>query len=120
MRTFFGFSLLLSFVLGIYSVGTSVLGIAHNHYETRYLLLYDNRWHDVSPSWWELSDAEVSAQPANFEKAYREAVLDSHSLGILCHSLQSQCAVLAAGLFVVSCVGWWAAQRIKRIQKGLV
>jgi hypothetical protein len=120
MRTFFGFSLLLSFVLGLYSVGTSVTGTAHNHYETRYNLLYDIHWRDVSPSWWELSEADVSAQPEKYEKAYRQAVLDGHSLGIFSESLQSQCIVLAAGLFVVSCVGWWAAQRIKHIEKGIV
>ena len=120
MRTFFAFSALLSLVLGLYSVWTSVVGHAHNHYQTRYLLLYNNQWHDISPSWWELSEAEVSVQPEKFAKAYREAVLDAHKLGSLSDSLQFQCVVLAAILFLVSCIGWRAAQRIKLLKRGVV
>ena len=120
MKAFFIFSALLSVVLGLYSVWTSVVGNAHNHYLTRYLLLNDDRWRDMSPSWWELSEAEVSAQPEKFAKAYREAVLDAHKLGSLSGRLQFQSLVTAAVLFVVSCFGWWTARRGIRIEKQVV
>ena len=111
VKTFFTFSALLSVVLGFHSVWTSVAGRAHNHYATRYFLLYDSGWRDISPSWWELSEADVSSQPEKFGKAYRESVLDAHRLAGLSGRLQSQCLILAAMLFVVSCIGWWTARR---------
>ena len=111
VKAFFAFSALLSVVLGFYSVLTSVAGSAHNHYATRYFLLYDSGWRDISPSWWELSEADVSAQPEKFAKAYRESVLDAYKMAGLTDRLQSQCLVLAAILFVVSCIGWWTARR---------
>jgi hypothetical protein len=120
MKTFFVCLALLSIVLGVYSMWTSVVGNAHNHYQTRYFLLHDSRWRDISPSWWELSEAEVSAQSEKFAKAYRESVLDAHKLGSLSQSLQFQCVVLAAILFVASCIGWWTARRCQRIEKGIV
>jgi hypothetical protein len=120
VKTFFIFSALLAFMLALYSVWTSVVGNAHNHYQTRYQLLYDNRWREISPSWWELSEAEVSAQPEKFARAYREAVLDAHKLGSLSDSLQFQCIVLAGVLFVVSCFGCWAVRGGKRFEKGVV
>lgn len=120
MRTFFACSAVLSIVLGIHSMWTSLAGSAHNHYQTRYFLLFDSRWSDITPSWWELSESEVSAQSERFAKAYRESVMDAHKLGILSRSLQSQCSILAAILFIVSCIGWWTAQRCHRIRKGIV
>jgi hypothetical protein len=120
VRTFFICSALLSVVLGLFSVWTSLAGKAHNHSQTRYLLLYDSRWRDISPSWWELSEGEVSAQSDNFAKAYRESVLDAQKLGSLSDRLQSQCLALAAVLFVVSCIGWRATGRHQRIETGIV
>lgn len=104
-------------MLGLYSVWTSIAGSAHNHYQTRYLLLNDSRWQNIIPSWWELSEAEVSAQPEKFAKAYRESVVDAYKLGGLSDSLRSQCVVLSAVLFVVSSTGWWTARRCQRLQQ---
>jgi len=117
VKTLFICSARFSVVLGLFPVWTSVVGNAHNHYESRYLLLYDSRWRDISPSWWELSEAEVSAQSEKFAKAYRESVQDAHKLGSLSDSLRFQCVFLAAILFVVSCIGWRAARRYQRIEK---
>lgn len=119
MKTFFAIAALLSFLLGLYSMWTSVSGSAHNHYQTRYLLLTDNRWQGVSPAWWELTQADVSAQPEKFGRAYREAVLDAHKLGCLNGKLQRLCLITAAAMFVTSCVGWWAARRTKTPRKEL-
>ena len=114
MKPLFICSALLSVVLGLFSVWTSVVGNAHNHYQSRYFLLYDSRCRDISPSWWELSEADVSAQSEKFAKAYRESVQDAHKLGSLSDSLRFQCVFLAAILFVVSCIGWCAARRQQR------
>lgn len=113
MKAFFTCSALLSVVLGFYSIWTLVAGSAHNHYATRYFLLYDSGWRDISPSWWELSDVDVSAQPEKFAKAYRESVQDAYKLAGLTGRLHSQCLILAAILFVVSCIGWWTARRLQ-------
>jgi hypothetical protein len=120
MKTCFIISALLSFVLGLFSLGTYVIGTAHNHYETRYLLLYNNEFRDIPPSWWELSAADVSAQPEKFAKAYEESVRDAYNLARVSDRLQFQCMLLASLLFVVSCLGWWAARRNKRIEQGVV
>ena len=120
VKAFFTCSALLSVVLGFYSVWTSVAGSAHNHYASRYSLLHDSGWRDISPSWLELSEADVSAQSEKFAKAYRESVLDAHRLGSLTGRLQLQCLILAAILFVVSCTGWLAARRHQCAEKGTV
>jgi hypothetical protein len=104
----------LSIVLGLFSMGTWVAGITHNHYQSRYFFLSDSRWQDHSPSWWELSEAEVSKQPEKFAIAYRESVQDAYKLGSLSDSLRCQCVFLAAILFIVSCIGWFAARRYLR------
>ena len=92
---------------------------AHNHYSSRYSFLYDKGWHDIAPSWWELSEADVAAQPEKFATAYRESVQDAQKLGSLIGTLQFQCVVLAAILFTVSCIGRSAARRCQRVEEGI-
>lgn len=117
MKTFFKLSAIFSVVMGIYSVWTAVVGNAHNHYQTRSLLLNDAGWRDAQSEWWELTDAEVSAQPEKFARAYRQSVADSDKLGRLAGQLQTQCAILAAALLAVSIVGWIGTHRNQNAQK---
>lgn len=120
MKRFFILSAIFSIALGIYSIWTSVVGNAHNHYQTRSLLLNDSGWRNAQAEWWELTETELSAQPERFARAYRESVTDANKLGRLAGQLQTQCVILAAALFVVSCVGWAMANTNRNAKKEIV
>jgi len=104
MKIFFKLSILFSIVLGINSLQTSLVGQAHNQYRSRNLLLNDPS-RDSLAMWWELTEAEVSAQPERFARAYRASVTDANKLGRLVDRLEAQCVFIAVVLFIVSFAG---------------